>query len=164
VFAYNYVVSQGSTSRALANLTTISKMVQFDDVLNIQFTSVSYSFPNQSKITAFHKTKGNLSLFNNRERRAEKGVALSHHSALNNGFFIGKRIGMTSQDRICLTVPMFHCFGNIIGLLAALNYGTSVVLPTPNFSPSTTIRVAAQEKYAHIYKFLHSSNVGGHLF
>jgi fatty-acyl-CoA synthase len=77
--------------------------LQFDQPVNIQYTSGTTGVP--------------------------KGATLSHHNLLNNGFFIGERLRYTARDRICLPVPFYHCFGCVLGNLAALTHGSAVVLP-----------------------------------
>jgi fatty-acyl-CoA synthase len=79
----------------------------FDDPINIQYTSGTTGFP--------------------------KGATLSHHNILNNGFFVGELVGYTEADRICLPVPFYHCFGMVMGNLAATSHGASAVIPAPSF-------------------------------
>ena len=80
-----------------------------DDPINIQYTSGTTGFP--------------------------KGATLSHHNILNNGYFVGELVGYTEHDRICLPVPFYHCFGMVMGNLAATTHGACMVIPAPSFDP-----------------------------
>jgi fatty-acyl-CoA synthase len=97
----------------------------FDDPINIQYTSGTTGFP--------------------------KGATLSHHNILNNGYFVGEMIDYTEQDRVCLPVPLYHCFGMVMGNLGATSHGACVVLPAPGFDPTATLRAVAQEKVTSLY-------------
>lgn len=80
-----------------------------------------------------------------------KGALLTHHSILNNGHFVGERQKLTAQDRICLPVPFFHCFGLVLGALAALTHGSAIVLPSESFDPETTFNAIRQERCTSFY-------------
>jgi len=97
----------------------------FDDAINIQYTSGTTGFP--------------------------KGATLSHHSILNNGFFIGETLRLTSDDRICIPVPFYHCFGMVLGNLAAVTHGATMVIPAPVFDPLETLETAAEERCTALY-------------
>ena len=99
--------------------------VQFDDPVNIQYTS---------------GTTGN-----------PKGVTLSHHNILNNGFFIGERMHYTSADRVCLPVPFFHCFGMVLGNMACTTHGATIVIPNDSFDPRVTLEVVERERCTSLY-------------
>ena len=90
---------------------------QFDDPINIQYTSGTTGFP--------------------------KGVTLSHHSILNNGFFIGECMRFTPADRLCIPVPFYHCFGMVLGNLACVTHGATMVIPAPGFDPQATLEAVA---------------------
>ncbi len=92
----------------------------FDDPINIQYTSGTTGFP--------------------------KGATLSHHSILNNGFFIGERMRFTSQDRLCIPVPFYHCFGMVLGNLACVTHGATMVLPSDGFDPESVLRAVQAER------------------
>ncbi|WP_269856452.1 AMP-binding protein [Streptomyces sp. RPT161] len=96
-----------------------------DDPVNIQYTSGTTGFP--------------------------KGATLSHHNILNNGYFVGELVGYTEADRICLPVPFYHCFGMVMGNLAATSHGACMVIPAPTFDPSATLRAVAAERCTSLY-------------
>ena len=97
----------------------------FDDPINIQYTSGTTGFP--------------------------KGATLSHHNILNNGFFIGEMCRYTEHDRVCIPVPFYHCFGMVLGNLAATTHGSCIVIPAPGFEPAATLRAAQDERCTSLY-------------
>ncbi|MER7503060.1 AMP-binding protein [Nonomuraea pusilla] len=97
----------------------------FDDPINIQYTSGTTGFP--------------------------KGATLSHHNILNNGFFVGELIHYTEEDRVCLPVPFYHCFGMVMGNLAATSHGVCIVIPSPGFDPDATLRAVQDERCTSLY-------------
>ncbi|HEY2206772.1 MAG TPA: AMP-binding protein [Pseudonocardia sp.] len=96
-----------------------------DEPINIQYTSGTTGFP--------------------------KGATLSHHNILNNGFFVGELCGYTEQDRICIPVPFYHCFGMVMGNLAATSHGAAMVIPAQGFDPSLTLAAVAAERCTSLY-------------
>ncbi|MFF8871365.1 AMP-binding protein [Streptomyces massasporeus] len=96
-----------------------------DDPINIQYTSGTTGFP--------------------------KGATLSHHNILNNGYFVGESIAYTEQDRICIPVPFYHCFGMVMGNLAATSHGACMVIPAPSFDPKATLDAVQQERCTSLY-------------
>jgi fatty-acyl-CoA synthase len=92
----------------------------FDDPINIQYTSGTTGFP--------------------------KGATLSHHSILNNGYFIGERMRFTERDRLCIPVPFYHCFGMVLGNLACVTHGAAMIIPAPGFDPRLTLETVAEER------------------
>jgi fatty-acyl-CoA synthase len=112
---------QGDLAELRARGTTLT----FDDPINIQYTSGTTGFP--------------------------KGATLSHHNILNNGYFVGELINYTEQDRVCLPVPLYHCFGMVMGNLGATSHGACIVLPAPGFDPAATLRAVSQEKVTSLY-------------
>jgi fatty-acyl-CoA synthase len=98
---------------------------QFDDPINIQYTSGTTGFP--------------------------KGATLSHHNILNNGFFVGEGCGYTEQDRVCIPVPYYHCFGMVMGNLACTSHGACMVIPAPAFDPEATLRAVQDERCTSLY-------------
>jgi len=99
--------------------------LDFDDPINIQYTSGTTGFP--------------------------KGATLSHHNILNNGYFVGARCGYTAGERICVPVPLYHCFGMVMGNLAALSHGGAVVYPDQAFDPGKTLAAVAAERCTSLY-------------
>jgi fatty-acyl-CoA synthase len=97
----------------------------FDDPINIQYTSGTTGFP--------------------------KGATLSHHNILNNGYFVAELLGFTEQDRVCLPVPFYHCFGMVMGNLGATTHGACIVIPAPSFEPEATLQAVANERCTALY-------------
>ena len=106
-------------------LLSFEERVQFDDPVNIQYTS---------------GTTGN-----------PKGVTLSHHNILNNGYFIGIRMNYTEKDRVCIPVPFYHCFGMVIGNLACTTHGATMVIPNDSFDATKTLEAVEKEKCTSLY-------------
>ncbi|MBE1576537.1 AMP-binding protein [Amycolatopsis roodepoortensis] len=96
-----------------------------DDPINIQYTSGTTGFP--------------------------KGATLSHHNILNNGYFVGELCNYTEADKICIPVPFYHCFGMVMGNLAATTHGACMVIPAPAFEPKATLEAVAAEKCTSLY-------------
>jgi len=96
-----------------------------DDPINIQYTSGTTGFP--------------------------KGATLSHHNILNNGFFVGELCNYTEADRICIPVPFYHCFGMVLGNLAATSHGACMVIPAPAFDPVATLQAVQAERCTSLY-------------
>ncbi|SER10901.1 fatty-acyl-CoA synthase [Solimonas aquatica] len=99
--------------------------LQFDDPINIQYTSGTTGTP--------------------------KGATLTHHNILNNGYFIGRTMGYTPQDRVCIPVPFYHCFGMVIGNLNCVSHGAAMVIPGDAFDPEATLRAVAEERCTSLY-------------
>jgi len=99
--------------------------LQFDDPINIQYTSGTTGFP--------------------------KEATLSHHNLLNNGFFIGERLVYTEKDRVCLPVPFYHCFGMVLGNMAITTHGACMVIPGEAFEAGTVLKVVQEEKCTALY-------------
>jgi fatty-acyl-CoA synthase len=99
--------------------------LQFDDAINIQYTSGTTGFP--------------------------KGATLTHHNLLNNGFFIGETCRYTCEDRVCIPVPFYHCFGMVLGNLACTTHGACMVIPAPSFEPVATLRTVEDEHCTSLY-------------
>ena len=99
--------------------------LQFDDAINIQYTSGTTGFP--------------------------KGATLSHHNILNNGFFVGEGCKYTEQDRVCVPVPLYHCFGMVMGNLGSTTHGACIVYPEAAFDPAATLRAIQQERCTSLY-------------
>ena len=106
-------------------LAELGERLQFDDPINIQFTS---------------GTTGN-----------PKGATLSHHNILNNGFFVGEAIRLREGDRVCIPVPLYHCFGMVMGNLGCLTHGATMVYPSEAFEPLATLQTVAEERCTASY-------------
>jgi len=106
-------------------LRKVQQSLSPEDPINIQYTSGTTGFP--------------------------KGATLSHRNILNNGYFVGDLLGYTEQDRICVPVPFYHCFGMVMGNLAATSHGACVVIPGPGFDAGATLRAAAHERCTSLY-------------
>ncbi|HNN35281.1 MAG TPA: AMP-binding protein, partial [Ottowia sp.] len=101
-------------------LAQVARLLHPQDAINIQFTSGTTGFP--------------------------KGATLTHRNILNNGFFIGEAMKLTEQDRLCIPVPLYHCFGMVLGNLAVLTHGGCIVYPNDAFDPLTVLQTVQDEK------------------
>lgn len=108
-----------------AHLAELQAGLSADDPINIQYTSGTTGFP--------------------------KGATLSHHNILNNGYFVGELCNYTEADRICIPVPFYHCFGMVMGNLAATSHGACMVIPAPAFEPKATLDAVAAERCTSLY-------------
>ncbi|MEA3209489.1 MAG: fatty-acyl-CoA synthase [Chthoniobacter sp.] len=111
---------KGHAQVEAAALAEREAALDFDDVINIQYTSGTTGFP--------------------------KGAMLTHHNILNNGFWVGERMRLTGRDRLCIPVPFYHCFGMVLANLACVSHGATMVLPAPHFSPLQTLETVARER------------------
>ncbi|MGA3001765.1 MAG: AMP-binding protein [Acetobacteraceae bacterium] len=109
----------------LATLAKLAGRLQFDDAINIQFTSGTTGLP--------------------------KGATLTHHNILNNGYFLAQAMRYTELDKVCIPVPMYHCFGMVIGSLACLTSGAAIVFPGEGFDPLATLETVAAEHCTSLY-------------
>ena len=96
-----------------------------DDPINIQYTSGTTGFP--------------------------KGATLTHHNLLNNGFFVGEGCGYTEDDRVCIPVPYYHCFGMGMGNLGCTSHGATMIIPAPGFDPTLTLKAVQDERCTSLY-------------
>jgi fatty-acyl-CoA synthase len=106
-------------------LAELGPKLQFDDAINIQFTSGTTGFP--------------------------KGATLSHHNILNNGYFVAEGLKLTENDRLCIPVPLYHCFGMVMGNLGCLTHGATMVYPSEAFDPLATLQAIAEERCTALY-------------
>lgn len=108
-----------------ATLDDVQNRLQFDDPINIQFTS---------------GTTGN-----------PKGATLTHHNILNNGFFVGESQRLTDRDRVVIPVPLYHCFGMVMGNLGCITHGAAMIYPGEGFEPGTVLDAVHREKATSLY-------------
>jgi fatty-acyl-CoA synthase len=108
-----------------SELSARESLLQCDDPVNIQYTSGTTGSP--------------------------KGATLSHHNILNNGFFVGEILRYTPADRVCLPVPFYHCFGCVLGNLAAVTHGAAIVIPHESFDPEATLAAIDAHRCTSIY-------------
>jgi fatty-acyl-CoA synthase len=106
-------------------LATRERLLDFDDPINIQYTSGTTGFP--------------------------KGATLTHHNILNNGFLVAETCGYTEVDRVCVPVPLYHCFGMVMGNLGATTHGSCIVYPAETFEPEATLTACAAERCTSLY-------------
>jgi fatty-acyl-CoA synthase len=112
-------------ARELGQVARIGAELSCTDPINIQFTSGTTGLP--------------------------KGATLSHHNILNNGFFVGECVGLKQGDRLCIPVPLYHCFGMVMGNLGCLTHGATMVYPSDAFEPQAVLRTLQDERCAGVY-------------
>ena len=109
-----------ASAEELADLAALGSELQFDDAINIQFTSGTTGAP--------------------------KGATLTHHNILNNGFFVGEAMRFTEADRLCIPVPLYHCFGMVLGNLACVTHGAAMIYPGESFEPKAVLEAVQEER------------------
>jgi fatty-acyl-CoA synthase len=117
-------IAKGSPAHA-SLVKEIGDTLQFDDAINIQFTSGTTGFP--------------------------KGATLTHHNILNNGYFVGEQIGLTADDKLCAPVPLYHCFGMVMANLGCLTHGATMVYPSEGFEPLAVLQAVQEEKCTALF-------------
>ena len=122
--SWEYFLAQGKKVSD-EKLHSYEAKVQFDDPVNIQYTS---------------GTTGN-----------PKGVTLTHHNIINNAYFIGVRMNYTDKDRVCIPVPFYHCFGMVIGNLCCTAHGATMVIPNDSFDATKTLEAVERERCTSLY-------------
>jgi fatty-acyl-CoA synthase len=115
----------GASEVSADELRARSAALAPDDPINIQYTSGTTGFP--------------------------KGATLTHRNILNNGYFVGEGCRYTEEDRICIPVPFYHCFGMVMGNLGATTHGAAMVIPAPAFDPVATLKACAEERCTSLY-------------
>jgi fatty-acyl-CoA synthase len=123
-FRFDDVLGMGS-DRYRKMLAELQPKLQFDDPINIQFTSGTTGAP--------------------------KGATLTHHNILNNGYFIGEAQRLTDRDKVCIPVPLYHCFGMVLGNLACITHGSAMVYPGEGFDPLATLETVVSERCTALY-------------
>ena len=114
-----------ANSEAHDRVKALSGQLQADDPINIQFTSGTTGAP--------------------------KGATLTHHNIVNNGFFTAARQSFTPEDRLCIPVPLYHCFGMVMGVLGCVTHGASMIFPSEGFEPQRVLEAVEQEKCTALY-------------
>jgi fatty-acyl-CoA synthase len=121
---FDDVATAGGNAERM-KLADLGPKLQFDDAINIQFTSGTTGHP--------------------------KGATLSHHNILNNGYFVAEGLRLTPADRLCIPVPLYHCFGMVMGNLGCLTHGATMVYPAEAFDPLATLQAVAEERCTALY-------------
>lgn len=107
------------------DVDNIQRELQFDDAINIQYTSGTTGFP--------------------------KGATLSHHNILNNGYFVAESLGFTEKDRLVIPVPLYHCFGMVMGNLGCVTHGSTMIYAGEGFDPGSVLKAVHQERATALY-------------
>src|SRR5438552_1594062 len=124
MFTWNELMAIGE-SVSDEQLNERQREQEFDDPINIQYTSGTTGFP--------------------------KGATLSHHNILNNGYFVARLQNFTSEDRLCIPVPLYHCFGMVMGNLGCVTHGAAMVYPSEGFEPLAVLQAVQEEKCTSLY-------------
>ena len=118
-------VAAAATAADHQRLVDLAGTLQFDDPINIQFTSGTTGFP--------------------------KGATLSHHNIVNNGYFVAEAIRLQAGDRLCIPVPLYHCFGMVMGNLGCVSHGATMVYPSEGFEPLAVLEAVSEERCQALY-------------
>ncbi len=124
MYGFSEVAELGSDADR-SRLAHLANELQFDDPINIQFTSGTTGMP--------------------------KGATLTHHNILNNGYFVGEAERLTEHDRVCIPVPLYHCFGMVLGNLACITHGATMVYPGEGFDPGAVLETVQAEQCTALY-------------
>ncbi len=124
MFSWSDLLSRGE-SISPEELQERADSLTFDDPINIQYTSGTTGYP--------------------------KGVVLTHHGVMNNGYMIGKGMGFTEKDRLCIPVPFYHCFGMVLSNMACATNGATMVIPAPTFDPEAVLKTIEAERCTAVH-------------
>jgi len=124
VFNWDELMTMGA-SVSDQELSQQQREQEFDDPINIQYTSGTTGFP--------------------------KGATLSHHNILNNGYFVARLQNFTHEDRLCIPVPLYHCFGMVMGNLGCVTHGATMIYPSEGFEPLAVLETVQEEKCTALY-------------
>jgi fatty-acyl-CoA synthase len=122
--SFDRIVERGKQA-GNERLESLSATIQMDDAVNIQFTSGTTGLP--------------------------KGATLSHHNLINNAFFVGEATGIEPSSRVCIPVPLYHCFGMVMGNLGCVTHAATMVYPSESFDPLKTLETIATERCDVLY-------------
>ncbi len=118
-------IAKAANSESKAMIAQLANTLQPDDPINIQFTSGTTGFP--------------------------KGATLTHHNIVNNGFFVAAGQGFSEEDRLCIPVPLYHCFGMVMGVLGCVTHGACMVFPEESFDPESVLKTIGREQCTALY-------------
>lgn len=124
VLSFEQVMAMGNDAHR-ARVEELAQQLQFDEPINVQFTSGTTGSP--------------------------KGATLTHHNILNNGYFIGEALRVSEKDRVCIPVPLYHCFGMVLGNLACMTHGAAMVYPAEAFDPLSVLGAVQDERCTALY-------------
>ncbi len=118
-------VASSGTAQDVERVRQLRSQLQPEDAINIQFTSGTTGLP--------------------------KGATLSHHNIVNNGYFVAQRMTFSEQDRLCIPVPLYHCFGMVMGVLGCVTWGATMVFPGEAFEPKSVLEAVQAERCTALY-------------
>lgn len=124
MFTWDELMARGETISA-EQLAERQREQEFDDPINIQYTSGTTGFP--------------------------KGATLSHHNILNNGYFVARLQNFSHEDRLCIPVPLYHCFGMVMGNLGCITHGATMIYPSDGFDPLAVLQTVQEERCTALY-------------
>ncbi|HAS46458.1 MAG TPA: AMP-binding protein [Microscillaceae bacterium] len=125
MYPWSYFIEAFSEDTSTETLAVQQAGLAFDEPINIQYTSGTTGYP--------------------------KGATLSHHNILNNGYFVARTMNFTEKDRLIIPVPLYHCFGMVMGNLGCITHGATMIYPSEGFEPDKVLQAAEQEKATAIY-------------